>query len=137
MNAITTQHNLDFEMCPDPLQIFMPGLLRFRIGTVKGQYGICKNELFILSITNDQPGNGHLEDVFQWFEFSCKEYDKNFMILEFQSHRFYLHCIRKRGFIPLDSFGQNAIKVFNEANYIRLKKEGSEVIEPLTNVCKP
>lgn len=137
MNAIKTTHNLDFEACLDPIQIFMPGLQRFKVGTVQGQFGLCKNEIFILSITNDEPGNGHLEDVFQWFEYSCKEHKKNFLILEIMNTKFYLHCIRKRGFIPLDTNGQNLIKVFDQGNYIKLKKHGNEILEPLTCVCKP
>jgi hypothetical protein len=55
-----------------------------------------------MSVKNESPGNGHLEDLFQWFENSCKRDKKNFMILEFFNDRFKKHCIEKRGFVAIE-----------------------------------
>lgn len=117
-----TLHNLDFEVAEkEPFQLF-------RVGTCNGQWGSTRDSYFILSIINEVPGNGHLEDVFQWFETSCKRDKKNLLILEIMNERFYLHLISKRGFKPLDKKGENVIKIFNQKAYELLKQRGNEIL---------
>lgn len=95
MNAIKTKHNLDFEACPWPRN---PSIMLFRVGSCHGQYFFDENSLYILSVVNDTPGNGHLDDVFEWFEYSARTNDKLLTILEFMNLQFKRHCIDKRGF---------------------------------------
>jgi len=65
-----------------------------------------------MSVMNESSGNGHLEDVFEWFEHSCKRDKKALMILEFFNDRFKKHCIEKRGFIAIP--GRNdLIKIYD------------------------
>lgn len=47
------------------------------------------------------PETGHLDDVFQWFEFSATRYKCPLLILELMNPRFKKHCIDKRGFTPV------------------------------------
>ena len=122
-NAIITKHGLDFEVADYDLD---PQLKLYRIGTVMGQWGCTWDSYFILSFINDQPGNGHLDDVFEWFEFSCKRDGKNLIILEFWNKEFLIHVLTKRGFIALPP--RHAIKVFNKEKYGILKKKGNEML---------
>ncbi len=74
----------------------------FKVGTCEGLYSFDGNSYQILAITNDQPNNGHFEDVLEWFEHSCKRDKKNLMILEVWNLKFKKHLIDKRGFIPVE-----------------------------------
>lgn len=97
MNAVITEHKLDFESADWHRD---PKAKRFRVGTCEGIYYVTKNSLDILAITNNSPGNGHLNDVFEWFEYSCREYKLKFRILEVWNLRFKKYLIEKRGFTP-------------------------------------
>lgn len=135
MNAIKTKHNLDFESAPSPYNIFGDNHQMFRVGTCEGQWGFIKDCLFILSVFNKEQGNGHLDDVFQWFEYSAKRQGMNLMVLECMNNNFYDHLIKKRGFQPLDTKRTNCIKVFNRKKYNKLLKHGNEIIKKGTLTC--
>lgn len=110
MNCIITTHNLDFETAPFRIQIEGDPLnICFRVGTCHGLYCSTDKTYDIIAIENDVKGNGHLEDVFQWFENSCRRDNKNLRVLEFFNKRFKKHLIRKRGF---QKQGNNVIKYF-------------------------
>ncbi len=94
-----TKHNLEFEMAPwekniDPTKQWH----RFRVGTCEGIWSYSLTSYEILAITNNKPGNGHFEDVLQWFEQSCRIDNKSLMILEVWNSRFKAHLINKRNF---------------------------------------
>lgn len=91
-------HSIAFEVAPH----FMPDFLYFRVGTIDGIYCWSEKSYMILAITNEKKGNGHLQDVFDWFENSCKRDKKNLMVLEVWNKRFKKHLIKKRGFVPCD-----------------------------------
>lgn len=87
---MTTAHNLPFEATPwkPALLQFMPELVRFalklnsqivafRVGTCDGIYTATPKAYQIIAITNNVPGNGHFEDVLQWFEASCRRDNKS------------------------------------------------------------
>lgn len=104
---MTTEHALDFEVAP----WHIPEFDRFRVGTCDGLWR-CTNDAYeILVITNNRPGNGHLNDVFQWFEHSCKRDKKSLRVLELWNDSFANHLINKRGFIKEGA--DNLIKHFN------------------------
>jgi len=98
MNAIKTKHNLDFESCPWPRN---PAILLFRIGTCEGQWMSTDLAYCIISVINREAGNGHIDDVFEWFEHSCKRDKRALMIMEFFNESFKKHLIEKRGFTPV------------------------------------
>ena len=94
-----SKHNLKFEAAPyesnlDPNINWM----RFRIGTCEGLWCATETSYKILAIENKDKGNGHLEDVIQWFENSCKRDKKSFEILEVWNEGFKNHLINKYGF---------------------------------------
>ncbi len=122
MNSIKTKHNLDFLVAEHKIH----GLM-FKIGTCHGQWGHTEDSYYILSIVNNSPGNGHLEDVFQWFENSCKREGVNLLILSCFNEEFYKHLINKKGFVAVDD--ENVIKIFNKKLYKKFLKNGNEVIE--------
>src|SRR5688572_27363722 len=95
MNALKTKHNLDFLVADWPRN---KAIKLFKVGTMEGQWFSTEDVYVILSFMNNEPGNGHLDDVFEWFEFSCKRDKKPLMILELMNDRFKKHLIEKRGF---------------------------------------
>ena len=97
-------HNLLFETAP----FYTPDAIRFRVGTCTGIYSYESTKYIIIGITNHEQGNGHLDDVFEWFENSCKRDKKNLMVAEIMNRRFRKHLIEKRGFTALDE--DNVIK---------------------------
>lgn len=128
-NAIITTHNLDFEGAESPYaKLLNDDHKLFRIGTCGGQYGYTSDSFYIISVINKEPNNGHLNDVFEWFEYSCKTSGRNLLVLECMNEDFYQHLLTKRGFLPLDKDKKNCIKVFNKAQYKKLLKRGNEII---------
>lgn len=105
-----SSHNLIFESCPWERN---PAMQCFRIGTCEGQwfYSDLANAYCILTVINNCPGNGHLNDVFEYFENSCKRDQKALMILELMNEHFKKHLIEKRSFIPMPGT-DHLIKVF-------------------------
>lgn len=106
-----TTHNLPFEACPwIPSGIeFLPEIIKkafqfdqpiiaFRIGTCEGIYTANKKAYQIIAITNDCPGNGHFEDVLEWFEASCRRDKKSLMFMDILNQDFGDHLFVKRGF---------------------------------------
>jgi len=93
----TSTHNLTFEVAPWEFDIG-DRFERFRIGTCGGLWRCKDNEYQILAIDNKEKGNGHLEDVFDWFINSCKRDKKSLVILELWNRRFKKHLMEKRGF---------------------------------------
>lgn len=127
-NAIQTTHNLDFLVAPWKLPKWARLLVRlklireddsypdikwwlFRIGTCEGQWRATPEAFEILSIVNMQKGNGHLDDVFEWFEFSCKRNKLPLRILRFHNERFKQYLISQRGFKAIND--QDLEKTWN------------------------
>lgn len=92
-----SSHNLDFEIA----EWHTPGYTRFRVGTCEGLWSCNKTHYILVSVVNNVPGNGHLDDVFEWFENSCKRDKKKFMIAELMNDRFKQHLVAKRGFTDI------------------------------------
>ena len=112
-NAVVTKHKLDFEVAEWK---YSDKISLFRVGTCHGQWFWHKMKTFgpilcILSIINDEPGNGHLDDVFQWFEESAKRAGCYLMIMDFHNERFKQHCIEKRGFTEVPGT-DHVVKLF-------------------------
>jgi hypothetical protein len=102
MNALKTTHDLDFLAAPwtHPLlpESVTDGVMAFIVGTCDEQYQLTKHGLEIVSVRNSVPGNGHLDDVFEWFEWSAKGNTQALYIRSFFNKRFKKHCIEKRGY---------------------------------------
>ena len=65
----------------------------FKIGTCNGQWISRKDSYDILSVINDNPGNGHFKDVLEWFEQSCRRDNKALRILEVWNQKFKQHQV--------------------------------------------
>lgn len=72
--------------------------LMFRVGTCHGLWRSTPSHYEILAIDNDNKGNGHFEDVLQFFEESCKRDKRNLRFVEILNPRFLKHLVEKRGF---------------------------------------
>ncbi len=107
-----SSHNLDFEIAPwnSPIDISIDNLSRFRIGTCEGLWGVEGKSYVIIAVTNNIPGNGHFNDVLEWFENSCKRDGYTLKIVELMNKRLMKHLINKRGFKRIDK--ENVIKKF-------------------------
>lgn len=111
-----SSHNLLFEAAPsDPLtnainNKFGENYLRFRVGTCNGVFSYDRKNYLILTINNEEPGNGHFDDVMEWFEQSCVRDKKDLIIQELFNSHLKAHLIRKRGFEPYCVGGQNSVR---------------------------
>lgn len=110
MNAIRTIHNLPFE-ASDYFQHYGIddgyGWKGFRIGTCEGLWtekGRCYR---ILALMNKDPHNGHLDDVFQWFMYSCKR-DGFPLVVHEVMNKAMGRILLKRDFLPV--FGTKNFK---------------------------
>ena len=103
-----TTHKLDFYQKDWYLS---PSCKAFKVGTCEGIYDIFDNTYRIIAIVNDKQGNGHFEDVLEWFENSAKRDGYKLAIVEIWNKRFKKHLIKKRGFKP---FSDGVIKDFSE-----------------------
>lgn len=95
MNTPQSPNNLPFESATWVTSDF----LRFRIGTCEGLWRCTTDSYDILAIKNNAPGNGHLDDVFWWFEQSAKRDSRNLRVLDLLNPRFETHLLQKRGFV--------------------------------------
>src|SRR4029078_5524749 len=133
-NHFITKHKLTFEVAKSPYE-FVEHHLLFRIGTCEGQWVSIDDCYVIISVKNNNRGNGHLDDVFEWFEFSCKRDNKNLLVVEFINERFYKHCLSKRGFIAVGKRNRNCVKVFNQEFYESMIVNGNEILTRGTLQC--
>jgi hypothetical protein len=103
-------NNLPFEMAT----YITPDFTAFRVGTCHGLFGFDGKSYAILAVQNENQGNGHLNDVFEWFENSCKRDKKNLMVLELWNDDFKKHLINKRGFVVYPDNNEHLIKYLND-----------------------
>jgi len=107
-----TTHELNFEVADwDPnktkigkflnLAMDTSAFLQFKVGTVYGLWTSTSDSYIILSIYNEEPGNGHFEDVLEWFYFSCVRDKKHLRIEELMNDDFVRHLREERGFAIL------------------------------------
>jgi hypothetical protein len=102
-----SSHNLFFEDAEwDRSRLFRC----FRIGTCEGLWNSDGKYYQILSVVNNDPGNGHFEDVLEWFEQSCRRDKMSLKILEIMNKDFKKHLIEKRNFTDIGN--DNLIKIY-------------------------
>ncbi len=112
-DTFQSSHNLDFEVA-----VWVMGpFLQFKIGTCHGLWRVTEKSYDILAINNREKGNGHLNDVFEWFESSCRRDNRNLKVLEVWNKDFKKHLIEKRGFIEIGD--ENVIKKFRDESRIQ------------------
>ena len=94
-----SSHNLAFETAHWNSPFNDEGIQMFRVGTIEGLWRSTDKSYDIIAILNKDPGNGHLNDLFEWFEQSCKRDKKYLRVLEIMSDEFFIHLTTKRGFV--------------------------------------
>ena len=129
-------HKLDFYSTDSSeYDLFNQGHMDFKVGSCDGVWGCTDDSYYILAISNRQPGNGHLDDVFEWFEHAAKRDGRNLIVLKCMNERFYRHLVEKKGFIKLDTARDNCIKIFNKRMYKKLLKNGNKMLIKGTMEC--
>jgi len=71
----------------------------YNVGTCIGQWRVTDKAVEILSFLNTERGNGHFEDVMQWFEFIAKAAQRPIVIYEVWNEQLRRHLTEKRGFV--------------------------------------
>jgi len=105
-------NKLDFLSGPAPRRAQrMDGWKGFQIGTCHGLWRSTKKSYQILVVANREMGNGHFQDVIDWFENSCQRDGRSLMFLEIFNDDFSKHLVDKRGFTVV---GDDAIKTFTK-----------------------
>lgn len=102
-----SSHNLIFEIAPFE---YDSDTFRFRIGTCDGIWTVQGKSYCIIAVTNRERGNGHFEDVLEFFERSCRRDGYSLRVLEFVNQRLKRHFIEKRGFKEIS--GNSVEKIF-------------------------
>lgn len=100
-------HKLDFEIARWPLS---EEYIAFRVGTCHGLWGSSGTTYDILALKNEEPGNGHFDDVLEWFENSCRRDNKDLRVLECWNEPLKFHLLEEHGFEEIDRY--NIIKKF-------------------------
>src|SRR6266852_5781546 len=96
IKIMKTKNNLQFLQSNET---YLGGeFFAYRIGTCHGLYGFTKKSYLLVAIINDEIGNGHFDDVLEWFENSAKRDAKNLEIVEIWNERLKKHLVEKRGF---------------------------------------
>lgn len=112
-NEFKTTNNLDFQVGDfnSPITGDRKDVKRFKIGTCVGLWSVTHDGYEIHSVNNLEKGNGNLDDVFEWFEFSTKR-DKGILTVIDVTGRFKKHLIEKRGFTQSEYSKNNVEKSF-------------------------
>lgn len=76
------------------------GMNKFEIGTVHGLWNASTLSIDIFACINNEPGNGHLDDVFEWFFAIAKEKGLPVRVTNVSSPTFREQLIEKWKFIP-------------------------------------
>lgn len=96
-----SSHDLQFE---SRAWVRDPRFQEFRIGTCHGQWLVDSSKghkaYVILSVINESPGNGHFDDVLEWFEQSAKRDNYALEFWEIMNENLFKHLCLKRGFAP-------------------------------------
>lgn len=100
-----------FEVAPWLNPLNTDGWQLFRVGTCEGQWRSTAGTYEILSVVNDQPGNGHFAITMEYFEVSCKRDGKAFVIREVWNDRLAGHLLKK-GFEKVGEYDYQ--KTFNQ-----------------------
>lgn len=110
MNFKST-HNLTFETEAYPIQ-FDDDLtwIQFQMGSCKGLYCENTDAYDLLVVVNDNPGNGHFNDVLEYLEYCCKRNNKKLRLREVWNHSLKWYMITKRGFVV--EYEDDIIKTF-------------------------
>lgn len=71
---------------------------KFICGTVDGIFTVERDRIVMIGIGNMDPGNGHVVDVFQWFDRAAKELKKDFWVVEIINAGFHRCLVERHGF---------------------------------------
>lgn len=94
-----SEHNLEYLQTEDTE--IEPGrtMAGWKVGTCHGLVCFTDESIEILAIVNEEPNNGHFNDVLQWFEYAAKDQGKILRVIELFNQRLKWHLINKRGFV--------------------------------------
>lgn len=106
VGQINTKHSLEFFVAKDPEK---SGWQYFKVGTITGKYRFMNDAIEISRIDNENPGNGHLDDMFEHFEHAVKDTPRVLRILNITNERFEQHLIGKRDFRTILHEGKLAL----------------------------
>jgi hypothetical protein len=103
-DVFESEHKLPFLVAEYPLNLDTKHKwICFKVGTCEGLWRCTYTSYEILALKNKEKGNGHLNDVFQWFEMSSKRDNKTLKVKEVWNERFQNH-LQKRGFKRCSAF---------------------------------
>lgn len=75
------------------------GWLLFKVGTCHGQWRSTESAYEILSVINDEPGNGDFNTTLEYFYISCRRDKKDLVIRELWNKELKEHLLVKHGFV--------------------------------------
>lgn len=93
-------HGLKFKTMPHIIAGAFTGAERFEIGTVHGIWNVSTFSVDVFACINDEPGNGHMDDVFEWFFSIATERGLPVRVTNVSSEDFRQQLIDKWLFVP-------------------------------------
>lgn len=97
MKKFKSQHNLKVYVNPFTVAGIDAGVLQFKIGTTHGIFKNFSLSVDVFTVINDNPGNGHMEDFFEFFEAHAKKTNRVFRMCEVSDQEFK-NALILRGF---------------------------------------
>lgn len=72
---------------------------KFQVGSCSGLYVMGNREIKLIYVSNDKPGSGHMDDVFDWIQHSAQKENYNVRFVGVKLPAFRKHLIDDRGFM--------------------------------------
>lgn len=114
VNIAKERHPLDIAMAPWSVAAQMgDDIVAFEYGTLHGIFKAEHGTLGLISVENEEKGNGRFKEFMDWYEAIAYELGLRPAVLEIMNKSLYDHLVSKRGyhhyFAP-QSAGANLVK---------------------------
>lgn len=103
MKRFRTTHNLKISIAPQTFAGRPTGNTLYKIGTCHGFYRSTNLSVDIIAMVNDEPGNGHFDDVLQWFTEIARLEGKLLRVVEIMNPEIATRLIQFYGFHAIDA----------------------------------
>lgn len=116
-----SEHKLKFLTAPHLIAGAPTGLEKFEVGTCHGLWRQDKASIEVWAVINGSPGNGHMDDVMQWFLELARLQNVILAVMDISNLAFKNQLILKWGFQTTKA-NDRVIKF----DFIKTKKKRNE-----------
>lgn len=95
-------HKLKFKTAPHLIGGAPTGMEKFIVGTCHGLWVQHNLSVDMWAVINEKPGNGHMDDVIEWFFQIAKAGNVPIRVMDISNKTFYDELVEKWKFLPTD-----------------------------------